>query len=152
MKIAEALLIRADVQKKLASLRDRIARSAVVQDGESPHEDPKKLLDEAFGVVKELESLVAKINAANLSATLPDGRTLMAAIAHRDALAAQHSLLQHAIASSHREPDRYSMSKIKWVAVLNVASLQRQTEDLAKSIRELNAAIQETNWKVEIAD
>ena len=33
MKIAEALLLRADMQKKLASLRERIGRNAVVQDG-----------------------------------------------------------------------------------------------------------------------
>jgi hypothetical protein len=152
MKIAEALLIRADIQKKLASIRERIGRSAMVQDGEAPHEDPAKLLEEAFAVLKELESLVAKINEANLAARLPDGRTLTAAIALRDTLAAQHALLQHAIASSHREPDRYSMSEIKWVSVLKVANLQRQLEDLAKKIRELNAAIQETNWKVELPE
>lgn len=152
MKIAEALLVRADIQKKVASLRERIGRSSVVQEGETPHEDPAKLLEEAFAALKELETLVSKINEANLSAKLPDGRTLTAAIAHRDTLAAQHSLLQHAIASTHREPDRYSMSEIKWVAVLKVASLQRQVEDLAKKIRELNAAIQETNWKIELAE
>jgi hypothetical protein len=152
MKIAEALLIRADIQKKIASLRDRIGRSAMVQEGETPHEEAAKLLEEAFAVLQELESLVAKINEANLAARLPDGRTLTAAIAHRDTLAARHALLQHAIASSHREPDRYSMSEIKWVSVLKVASLQRQSEDLAKKIRELNAAIQETNWKVELPE
>ena len=56
----------------------------------------------------------------------------------------------HAIASSHREPDRYSMSEIKWVATLPVKNLQKRAEDLAKNIRELNALIQETNWKSEL--
>ena len=87
-------------------------------------------------MLKELESLISRINEANLAAKLPDGRSLTVAIAHRDTLAAQHSLLLHAIASTHREPDRYSMSEIKWVAVLKVASLQRQVEILAKKIRE----------------
>jgi hypothetical protein len=38
-----------------------------------------------------------------------------------------------------------------WVATMEVKKLQRQLDDLAKTLRELNGAIQETNWKVEIA-
>lgn len=150
MKIAEALLLRADLQKKLASLRERVGKNAVVQQGEAPHEDPAALIAEAQGVIGELEDLVVKINQANSVVTLPDGRTLTAAIARRDTLAQQHSLLTHAVASSHKEPDRYSMSEIKWVATLKVSTLQKQVEDLSQKIRELNGAIQETNWKAEL--
>ncbi len=152
MKIAEALLLRADMQKKLASLRERVGQNAVVQEGDQPHEDSSKLIKEAFSVLKEFESLVFKINQANLTNTLPDGRSLTQAIAQRDTLVTQHSLLQHAIASTQKEPDRYSMAEIKWVATLKVASLQKQTEDLAKKIREHNAAIQEANWNAELED
>lgn len=150
MKIAEALLLRADMQKKLASLRERVAKNAVVQQGDEPHEDSAKLLDEAFAVLKELESLVFKINEANLTNALADGRSLTQAISRRDTLAAQHSLLQHAIESTQREPDRYSMTEIKWVSTLKVAGLQQQSEDLAKKIRELNAEIQQANWNAEL--
>lgn len=150
MKLAEALLIRSDAQKKLASLRERIAANAVVQEGEQPHEDPATLMKEAVGVLDEIESLMARINAANLDNKLPDGRTLTQAIARRDKLAKQHALIQTAIQASKREPDRYSMSEIKWIATVNVSSLQKQSDDLAKQIRELNAQIQETNWRVEL--
>lgn len=152
MKLAETLMLRADMQKKIASLRERIGQNAVVQEGDKPHEDPAKLMKEAFGVMADLESLVFKINEANLQNALPDGRSLTEAIARRDTLTAQHSLLQHALAGTQREPDRYSMSEIKWVATLKVANLQKQADDLAQKIRELNSAIQETNWKSEIAD
>jgi hypothetical protein len=150
MKLAEALLLRGDTQKKLASLRERIGRNCLVQEGNTPHEEPNALLREAAGVIDELEKLVASINIANLKHTLPDGRTLTAAIARRDSLVQQHSLLQAAIAATQREPDRYSVREIKWVATVEVAKLQRQVEDLAKQIRELNGQIQETNWKVEL--
>ncbi len=152
MKIAEALLLRADMQKKLASLRERIGNNAVVQEGVAPHEDPAKLLDEAMGVLKELEAIVVRINRANQTTRLADGRTLMEAIAHRDTLVGRHSLLKYAIDHTHKEPDRYSMSEIKWVAGLNVSSLQRQCDDLAKNIRELNVLIQEANWKAELEE
>ena len=150
MKLAEALLLRADMQKKLASLRERIGQNAVVQEDDEPHEDPNKLLKEAFGVIGELESLVFRINKANLENNLPDGRSLTEAIARRDTLVSQHSLMQHSITSARKEPDRYSMTEIKWVATVKVSSIQKQMEDLSKKIRELNAAIQETNWKAEL--
>jgi hypothetical protein len=150
MKLAEALLLRADLQKKIASLRERVVVNAVVQEGDAPHESPDDLLKESFGAMDELEKLVTAINVANLTVKLPDGRTLTAAIAHRDSLAQRHALLQAAIAGSRKEPDRYGMREIKWVSVLEVAKLQKQSDDLAKTIRELNGAIQQTNWEAEL--
>src|ERR1700722_5716989 len=97
MKLAEALLIRADMKKKLASLRERVAGNAVVQQDETPHEDPMELIKVANGVLEELEDLVLRIDAANMATTLPDGRSLAMLIAHRDKLAQQHSLIQVAI-------------------------------------------------------
>jgi hypothetical protein len=150
MKLAEALMLRADMQKKLASLRERIAQNAVVQEGDKPHEDPAALMKEAVGVLEELERLVCNINAANQASKLPDGRTLAEAIARRNTLVQRHSLLQTAIHGTRKEPDRYSMSEIKWVATVDVRKLQKQAEDLAKRIRELNALVQEANWQVEL--
>jgi hypothetical protein len=152
MKLAEALLLRADIQKKIASLRERIVANAVVQENDEPHENPGDLVKEAFGAMSELEELVFRINKTNLDTKLPDGRSLTAAIARRDTLAQQHSLLVAAIAGSRKEPDRYSAREIKWVAIMKVPKLQKQADDLAKKIRELNARIQEANWKAELAD
>jgi len=150
MKLAEALLLRADMQRKLASLRERIAQNAVVQEGDKPHEDPAKLMKEAVGVLEELEHLVAKVNVANLASKLPDGRTLTEAIARRNTLVQHHALIHTAIGATTKEPDRYGLREIKWVATVDVSKLQKQAEDLAKKIRELNALIQETNWTVEL--
>ena len=150
MKLAEALLLRSDMKKKLASLRERISSNAVVQEKEKPHEDPMKLLKEAVGVLDELEGLTNRINAANLASRLPDGRSLAQMIGLRDKLVQQHSLLQTAVQGTRKEPDRYSMKEIKWVATVDVAKLQKQSDDLSRQIRELNVQIQETNWRVEI--
>ncbi len=152
MKLAEALLLRGDMQKKLAQLRERITRNAVVQEGEKPAEDPNKLLKEAGGVLDQLEALIFKINEANLRHKLKDGRTLTAAMARRDTLAQRHSLLQAAVAGANKEPDRYGHKEIRWVKTIDVAKLQKQSDDLAKKLRETNAMIQEANWKVEIPD
>jgi hypothetical protein len=150
MKLAQALLLRGDVQKKIASLRERIAKNVLVQDGDSPHEDPNQLLQEGISTIDELQNLVVSINKANLGHRLPDGRSLTEAMAARDALAQRHALLQDAIAATQKEPDRYSVREIKWTTAIDVAKIQKQSEDLGRQIRELNGAIQETNWKVEL--
>lgn len=151
MKLAEALLLRADMQNKVDSLRSRVKRNAVVQEGQSPHEDALELIKEAFQIINEKEGLIARINQANLGSTLPNGMTLTEALAEREKLEEQHSLLEHAIYHTQTEPDRYSSREIRWVSTLKVVSLQKQSEDLAKKIRELNIVIQEVNWSAEVA-
>lgn len=150
MKLAEALAIRSDLQKKVASLRQRIGNNAVVQEGNKPHEDPQKLLKDAFASRKELRDLVVKINQANATTTLPDGRTITQAIAEREELSERHAILQTAITHSHKEPDRYARSEIRWIANYDVKKLQKQSEDLAKKIRILNLLIQQTNWETDL--
>jgi hypothetical protein len=150
MKLAEALMLRSDLQKKVASLKERIVANAVVQQGDDPHEPPAQLLKEAFGVLDELEKLVTKINEANLRTKIEDGTTITQAIARRDTLTAEHALLTAAIAGCRREPARYGMSEIKWVATLEVAKLQKQADDLGKAIREINTRIQAANWATEL--
>ncbi|MBX3356384.1 MAG: DIP1984 family protein [Phycisphaeraceae bacterium] len=136
MKLAEALILRGSMQKKLASLRERIAVNILVQEGSQPHEDPLKLLAEAAGVLDEFEKLVTAINAANLAHRLPDGRTLTAAIAHRDALSQRISMLDAALHAARKDPDRYSAREIKWVASIDVSKLQKQSEDFSAQLRE----------------
>ncbi|RUP34871.1 MAG: septicolysin [Curvibacter sp.] len=150
MKLAEALLLRGDVQKKLASLRERISRNVLLQEGNAPHEDPNALLQEAMMAIAELEALVVTINVANLGNRLPDGRSLTAAIAFRDSLMQRHAVLQAAISATQKEPDRYSVREIKWVAAVDVGILQKQSDELSRQIREINVRIQESNWLIEI--
>ncbi len=46
--------------------------------------------------------------------------------------------------------DRITRSEVKYVATINVAEIQKRADDLAKSYRELDARIQEMNWKTEL--
>lgn len=151
MKLAKALILRADAQKKLASLREGVGSHCKVQEGTDPQEDPADLMKEAFGVIKELRNLAEKINHANANSTLPNGRTLTSAIAQRDELIQQHSLVQHAIKSVRHYDERYyGMSASTWVDIINVKKLRKQADDLARKIREINLSIQEANWQIEL--
>ena len=46
MKLAEALSLRADLQRRIAALRERLRKNARVQEGDTPAEDPLELLAE----------------------------------------------------------------------------------------------------------
>lgn len=150
MKLAEALLLRADQKKKLASLRERITRNSILQEGEQPKEKVEDLLAEAFSTLQAQQQLVRTINTANESAKLPDGRLLADLLAQRDALVSQHSLLTAAIDATNKDVDRYSQREIKWVPQFSVAAYQKQADDLSRKIREVNVVIQAANWQIDI--
>jgi hypothetical protein len=48
------------------------------------------------------------------------------------------------------KPWQRPVKEIRWVTTVDVAALQQQVDQLAKEIRELNAAIQEAGWQVEL--
>jgi hypothetical protein len=150
MKLAEALLLRADMQKKLASLQARAQKYAVVQEGEHPAEDPQAVLGQIAAVASDLQQLVFGINRANLQHKIASGESLTEALARRDSLALRHRIVQSVIDVCAKPPERYGVKEIRWVTTVNVAALQQEVDDLAKQIRELNAAIQEAGWKVEL--
>jgi hypothetical protein len=150
MKLAEALLLRADLQKKLASLQSRVQKYVFVQEGEQPAEDPVAILRESDEVAEQLRRLVFVINRANLGNTIRSGETITEALATRDSLVSRHSILLSAIDACGRPPERYGVKEIRWVATVEVGKLQGQVDGLAKQIRELNASIQEAGWRVEL--
>lgn len=150
MKLAEALINRADAQKRLAQLRERLNRSARVQEGDAPPEDPQALLQEYNRTVDTLTDFVQRINRTN--ATTPFGAgTLTDALAERDALALRRAALTALIEAAAPNQFRIVRSEIKSIATVSVAALQKQADDLARQYRELDAAIQQANWTVELS-
>jgi hypothetical protein len=150
MKLAEALLLRSEIQKKIESLKQRLERNAVVQQGDQPSEQPAALFDEAERLLTQFENLLFAINRTNLGQTLADGTPLTQALARRDALVQRHRLTAATIENTVKRPDVWGTREIRWLPTVNVADLQKQADDLARQIRELNSAIQAANWQAEI--
>jgi len=65
MKIAEALILRADIQKRIAQLKTRLNNNAKVQEHEEPTENPQLLLTELDNLISQLNDLIIKINKTN---------------------------------------------------------------------------------------
>jgi hypothetical protein len=150
MKIAELLLHRAAARRKLDSLRTRIDKNARVQEDTVAHEEAAHLLEAALAANDELARAILAIHEANLRGRLADGRSLTAAIAERDRLKGEHSLLMAAVTSATTVNDRYSGREIRWVSTLDVAEIQRRADDCAMRLRDLNVELQRANWAVEV--
>src|SRR5579862_4710212 len=116
MKLAEALARRADIQTRINEVRQRLVKSARVQEGEQPPEDPQELLGQLDQLIGELAPLVIRINRTNMTATLPGGQSLMEALAQRDALQLRYRTLDAVADAATETISRYSRSEIKTVA------------------------------------
>ncbi len=149
MKLAEALALRADTHKRIEQLRHRFSANAFVQEGGTPSEDPKELLSEMENLLKTFEELVIAINNTNAQ-TKVGTESLTAALARRDRLGLEHSLLNGLTTAIAARSDRYRAAEIRVLPTLEIKPLRARLDDIAKTRRELDARIQEANWSTEL--
>ena len=151
MKIAEALIQRADAQKRIEQLRQRLVRSAKVQEDEQPPENPQELLEEISMAIAELTTLIQQINRTNASTQFDDKRTLTDALAERDTMMLRRGVLTSLITATQPQT-RYGRMEIKEFPTVNVADIQKQVDDLSRQYRELDTAVQQMNWTVDLIE
>ena len=149
MKLASALSERADLQRRIAALGERLNNNAKTQEGEPPAEDPALLLQELDQNMVRLEELIRRINLTN-SQTVSEGETLTALLARRDAMEKRLSILRSFLTNASSKVDRYSRTEIKIVSTVDVAALQKDVDLQSKQLRELDERIQALNWTTEL--
>ena len=151
MKLAQALILRSDTQKRIEQLKVRLLSNAKTQENEKPSEDPKLLLKELDKLTSELFTLICSINLTNSSAKF-DSISLTEMIAKKDALTLKANVLREFATSASQKVDLYSNSEIKILSTVDVAALQKQVDALSKEIRELEMKLQEANWAVDLVE
>ena len=145
MKLAEALIERADLQKRLDQLEDRLNNNALVQEGEEPAEDPVSLLAEMVAVNASLEDLVTRINLTNAAVKVDDS-TLTALIAKRDSLTRRIRITRRFLNAASQTGLRSRGSEIVLKSAVPVHEMQKTVDELSKALRETDTAIQAANW------
>ena len=149
MRLAEALNLRADINKRISQLGERLKMNAKVQEGDTPAEAPEQLLVELDRLTGELEELMGRINLTN-SKTVSDGITLTEMIAKKDALTLKSGIIRKFLAEASLKVERYSNKEIKIFSTVNVAELRIQSDKLSEELRLLNVKLQELNWTTEL--
>jgi hypothetical protein len=152
VKLAEALILRADYQKRFEALKQRLFRVAKVQDGDRPAENPTDLLREMESVAEALTRIIQQINATNSVTLLQDNMMIADAIAVRDVLRLRYGLYRDLAQAATVTQQRTTRSEVKFVSGVNVREIQQKADDLAREQRELDARIQEANWLRDLSE
>ena len=149
MKLAEALQERADLARRIDSVKSRLSHNAIVQEGEMPAEDPTALLAEFDACTNRMEELLTRINLTNCK-TVVLGQSLTALLARRDVLKIKLDGYRMLVNEASSTARRATRSEIKILSTVNVSELQKTVDLTAKELRQLDNAIQAANWTTEL--
>ena len=151
MKLAEALILRADLQKRIDQLRVRLNNNAKVQENDEPSEKPEELLNELDSNINQLKVLIKQINKTNC-VTVSNGQTLADLIAERDTLTLKSNVLRGFLNIAGQKVNLYSTTEIKIMSTVDVPALQKKLDLLSKKIRETDTELQQANWLTELIE
>ena len=152
MKLAEALILRTDSQKRLEQVKHRLLLNAKFQEGESPSEDPKELEIELKHLIKQLKQLIQRVNRTNLLTPFDEQRSLGDALVERDVIGQERKIYSELLDRASVRHDRYSKTEIKFVTSINVKDTQKHVDELSLKFRLLDTRIQELNWLTNLVD
>ena len=151
MKLAEALILRSDLQKRIEQLRVRLNNNAKVQENDRPSENPEELLNELDNNINQLKILIKQINRTNC-VTVSSGQTLADLIAERDTLTLKSNILRGFLNIAGQKVNLYSTTEIKIMSTVDVPALQKELDQLSKKIRETDTELQQANWLTELIE
>ena len=152
MRLAEALILRADCQKRFEQLKQRIVGNAKVQEGDEPAEDPQALVAEMELIASELLSLISRINKTKSTTSYQDSKTLTDALAERDVIMLRRKVYSDLAKAASVTQTRTSKSEVKFKSTISVRDVQSEIDALSKAYRELDSGIQELNWKTNLVE
>ena len=150
MKLAEALLERADLKKKLLLLNSRIINNARMQEGCEPTESEEKLLKQLDELLSRLEYLIKHINHTNEMTVSKTGEKISELIARKDVLAMKLKTTANLVEAGGDLVNRMTRSEIKILPTFDVPMMQKKVDKISAEIRKVDTAIQELNWTTEL--
>ena len=151
MKLAEALSIRKDLQKRIQQLEQRIKSNVKVQEGDEPLEDPNELMKELHSCLIQLEELIGRINLTNINTKNAEGLSITQLMAKKDTLTMRIGILRNIYSEATNILNRYSPTEIRLECVIDVKQLSKQIDEYSSRLRKLDMEIQGMNFLTELA-
>jgi len=150
MKLAEALLLRVDLQKKLRQIEARLVKNAKTQGDEPPSERPDDLLNEFDECNRQWEEIVQRINRTNSFTKSDSGMSIADMIIQRDAVKQKLGALYRLSEEATIELNRRTRSEIIQKSSVSVPEIQKQINQLSKVYREIDTKLQALNWSIDL--
>ncbi len=151
MKLAEALQERADINRNIEQLKNRLNNNALVQEGEKTAEEPEKLKQELDSSIARLSYLISHINLTNCSTRI-DGHTLTELIAKKDTLSLKIRVYKEIAYTGSQTSYRARNTEIKIKPAIVVTDWQSEIDAMAKELRLLDNKLQESNWNTDLIE
>jgi hypothetical protein len=148
MKLAEALLLRADIMRKIEHLQNRITPVLIVSDDKLPQEDPDKLIAQLRKAIQDLESLIVRINRTNNETKIEGEGSLMEALAKRDSL----KMLSEKLRNIRYAAQLNNSSEKNLKTTVDIKRLQVEMDQTGRAFREIDNKIQGLNWLTELIE
>lgn len=148
MKLAEALLLRSDLLKKIEHLQNRIRPVLIVSNERQPQEDPNELIAQLRNAVNELETLIIRINKTNNETQVEGEGLLMEALAKRDSL----KMLSEKLRNIRYAAQINNSGDTELKTTIDIKKLQVEMDQTGRAFRELDSKIQEVNWLTELKE
>lgn len=156
MKLAEALMRRADLNREYQEIVNRISSNATHEEDDAPEENMNALWYELNTNVTQQQALILNIQRTNLGTDVEfEGQTysLMDLILLRDAILKEYTGKSHSLIRGGRSRgyfQRASRDDIKFVPTLDQSVVRENLNTLAALRRRVDAAIQQTNWNTDL--
>ncbi len=151
MKLAEALQERADINRNIQQLKNRLQNNVLVQEGEKTAEEPEKLKQELDAAVARLAYLIARINLTN-SQMKVNGEPLTELIAKKDTLSLKIQAYKEIVSVASQTAYRARNTEIKIKPAITVTEWQAQIDNMARELRLLDNKLQESNWNIDLME
>ncbi len=152
MKLAEALSLKKDLEKRISDLKERLDNAVRVQEGDEPAENPAELLAELDCCLGQLERLIYNINVTNMKVVNEDGKTMTKMLAERDVLNKRIGILRSTFNRAASYGDRYSRNEVRSVATIEAKPLRQELDKFSKQYRELDMTIQRLNFTYDLEE
>ena len=150
MKLAEALSIRKDLQKRIQQLEQRIKSNVKVQEDDEPLEDPNELMKELHSCLIQLEELIGRINFTNINTKNAEGLSITQLMAKKDTLTMRIGILRNIYSEATNITNRYSAAELRQECLIDVKQFSKQIDDYSSRLRKIDLEIQNMNFLTEL--
>lgn len=151
MKLAEALQERADLNRNIEQLKNRLSSNALVQEGEQPVECPENLKQELDASISRLSYLIARINRTNCQ-TVVEGQGILLGNQFCQSLPLKLHVYRDVVYAGSQISYRARNTEIKIRSAFSVADWQKEIDRMSKELRRLDNRLQESNWKTDLVE
>ena len=152
MKLAEALSLRKDLEKRISGLKERLENVVRVQEGDEPAENPEELMTELDQCLNQFELLIYNINVTNMKVVDENGQSMTKLLAERDVLNKRIAILRNTFNRASSYGDRYSRNEIRTVATIEIKPLRQQINKYSKQYREIDLKVQRLNFTYDLVE